>query len=543
MGAYRDLATLFMKYGRSDLLATAGLEGAEPERQDQSEAGKQLATDLEKRGPTFVKIGQLLSSRPDLVAPGVANALGRLQDDVRPFDFADVERIVTEELGVRISKAFIRFDREPIAAASLGQVHRATLRTGREVAVKVQRPGVRAQVASDLDTIERLAGFFGNHIETARRYDLEQVVAEFRRVLMHELDYRREAQNLCLLSKVLADYRRIVIPQPIDDYTTGRVLTMEFVHGQKITALNPVVRLEADGRGLAEELIRAYLHQFIVEGFFHADPHPGNLLLTEDGRLGLIDLGMVSHLPERLQEQLLKLLLAVFNGDGEGAANAVMAVAARPEMADQAGYRQAIATIVAEHRDARVADLRAGRTMLLLARVAAERGIRLPEQMALLGKTLLNLEEIARLLAPDFVIDEVIRANANSLLQRRMLKTLTPSSLFASTLEARELAQKLPGRINRMLDAVADDRFKVKVEMIDEGAVIEGLQKVANRITLGLVLAALIVAAGMLMRIPTPFTLLGYPGLAMIFFLAAAAGAIALAASIITSDRGPRQRA
>jgi predicted unusual protein kinase regulating ubiquinone biosynthesis (AarF/ABC1/UbiB family) len=180
--------------------------------------------------------------------------------------------------------------------------------------------------------------------------------------------------------------------------------------------------------------------------------------------------------------------------------------------------------------------------MLLLARVAAEHGVRLPEQMALLGKTLLNLEDIARLLAPDFVIDEVIRTNAHSLLQRRMMKTLAPSSLFASALEARELAQKLPGRINRMLDAVVDDRFRVKVEMIDEGAVIEGLQKVANRITLGLVLAALIVAAGMLMRIPTSFTLLGYPGLAMIFFLAAAAGGLVLAASIITSDRGPRQR-
>lgn len=180
--------------------------------------------------------------------------------------------------------------------------------------------------------------------------------------------------------------------------------------------------------------------------------------------------------------------------------------------------------------------------MLRLARAAAEHGIRLPEQMALLGKTLLNLEEMARLLAPDFVIDEVVRNNANGLLQRRMFKSATPAGFFAAALETRELAQKLPGRINRMLDAVADDRFRIKVEMIDEGSVIDGLQKVANRITLGLVLAALIVAAGMLMRIPTSFMLLGYPGLAMIFLLAATAGALALTISILTHDRVPRQR-
>jgi ubiquinone biosynthesis protein len=540
MGVYRDLATLFLKYGRADLLATAGLD--EPAAEDGTRTGERLADDLERRGPTFVKIGQLLSTRPDIVAPGVAEALGRLQDDVQPFEFAEVERIVTEELGVRLSKAFASFEREPLAAASLGQVHRATLRTGREVAVKVQRPGIRNQVVSDLDTIQGLAEFLDSHTETARRYDLQQIVADFRRVLMQELDYRREAQNLVLLANALAEYHRIVVPRPIDDYTTGRVLTMEFVRGQKITAVSPVVRLEADGRALAEELVRAYLHQFIVEGFFHADPHAGNLLLTQDGRLALIDLGMVSHLPERLQDQLLKLLLAVAAGDGEAAANAVTAMAARREDADEAGYRQAIAAVVAEHRGARVSDVRAGRTMMLLARVAADHGIRLPEQMALLGKTLLNLEQIARILAPDVVIDDVIRENGTRLLERRMIKSLAPANVLASALEMRDLARKLPGRINRLLDAVADNEVKLKVEMIDEGAVIEGLQKVANRITLGLLIASLVLAAGMLMRIPTTFTLLGYPGLPMVFFLAAAIGAVALALSIVAHDRTPRRR-
>ncbi len=543
MGVYSDLATLFLKYGRSDLLAAAGLDDVgEGPAEGSSQPGERLADDLEKRGPTFVKVGQLLSGRPDIVTPGIAGALGRLQDGLQPFSFADVERIVTEELGVRMSKAFSRFEHEPLAAASLGQVHRATLRSGEDVAVKVQRPGVREQIVSDLDTIERLADFVDSHTDAGRTFEFQQIVVEFRRILMQELDYRREAQNQVLLGRTLAEYPRIVVPQPIDDYTTSRVLTMTFIRGQKITSLSPLVRLEADGRGLAEELIRAYLHQFIIEGFFHADPHPGNVFLTDDRRLALIDLGMVSRLSEGLQEHLLKLLLAVASGDGEQAADVVVAMAGRRERIDEAGYRREIAALVTEHRGARVGELRAGRTMMALSRIAARHGIRLPGEMAMLGKTLLNLEEIARTLAPDCAVDEILRNDANALMQRRMLKSLTPANLFASALEARELVQKLPGRINRLLDVLASDQVRVKVEMIDEGAVMEGMQKVANRITLGLLVAALIIAAGMLMRVPTSFTLFGYPGLAMIFFLAAAAGAIGLASAIILHDRSADRR-
>ncbi len=545
---YRDIATLLLKYGRADLLAAAGLDGdlldAEPDQEEQDESariGERLATDLEKRGPAYVKMGQLLSTRPDIVPPPLAGALGRLQDNVEPFPFADVERIVTTELGVRLSKAFSSFEPKPIAAASLGQVHRATLRDGREVAVKVQRPGIREEVVKDLETLEEIAGMLDGHTDAGKKFEFSHLVAEFRRVLVQELDYRREAENQVLLGNALSEYSRIVVPQPVEDYSTSRVLTMDFVRGQKITSLSPLVRLETDGKALAEELVRAYLHQFIVEGFFHADPHPGNVFLTDDGRLALIDLGMFSHLQESVQEQLFKLLLAVAGGDGEQAADVVMGMGERRPDADEAGYRRAIATLVSQHRRSTIGAMQAGRMMLLLARLAGQHGIRLPDEMAMLGKTLLNLEEIARTLAPDFVVNDVVRDNANALLQRRLLKGMAPSNLFTSLLEARELAQRLPGRINRLLDALAKEELKVKIEMIDEGAVIDGLQKVANRITLGLLLAALIVAAGMLMRVPTTFTVFGYPGLAMMFFLAAATGAGWLAFSILAHDR-TRQR-
>jgi predicted unusual protein kinase regulating ubiquinone biosynthesis (AarF/ABC1/UbiB family) len=545
---YRDIATLFLKYGRADILATTGLDGSladSAEGDDRGaldDTGRRLARDLEKRGPTFVKMGQLLSTRPDLVCPGIAEALGRLQDDVEPIPFADVERVVQQELGVRLSKAFLEFDRVPLAAASLGQVHRAALRDGRQVAVKVQRPGVRGQVMADLETLDGLARFLEEHTDAARRYDVHQTVAEFRRALLQELDYRREAQHQMLLGRALSEFEHIVVPQPVDDYTTSRVLTMDFIHGQKITALSPVVRLEADGAALAEELVRAYLHQIIIGGFFHADPHPGNVFLTSDNRLALIDLGMVSHLQESVQEQLLKLLLAVAEGHGERAAEAVLHMGRRREGADEEGYRREVTALVAQHQTSNIGELQAGRTLMVLARLAADHGIRLPQEMALLGKTLLNLDEIARTLAPEFKINEVVRDNAADLLERRMLKSLSPAGWFASAIEMKDLAQRLPGRVNRLLDALTNQQLRVKVEMIDEGAVIDGLQKVANRITLGLLIAALIVAAGLLMRVPTDFRLLGYPGLAMIFFLAAAAGATWLAFTIVMHDRSPRHR-
>src|SRR5207249_3080603 len=254
--------------------------------------GEELANDLEQLGPTFVKVGQLLSTRADLLDPAAMKSLSRLQDDVEPFPFADVERIVATELGVRVSKAFSRFDETPLAAASLGQVHRAALRDGREVAVKVQRPNVREQVVRDLESMAELADFLDHHSEIGRRYGFARMVNELRRSILLELDYRREAHNMVTIGRNLARFRRLQIPQPIEDLSATRVLTMNYIAGSKITKANPVVLADANAGELADELFRAYLHQVIIDGVFHADPHPGNVLLTDDGRIGLLDLGM-----------------------------------------------------------------------------------------------------------------------------------------------------------------------------------------------------------------------------------------------------------
>jgi len=540
---YRDIAGLLLKYGRSDLIFNAGL-AAEAGAPDPavSQTGDALATDLEQLGPTFVKVGQLLSTRADLLPPDALRSLSRLQDDVEPFPFEDVERIVNEELGVRLSKAFSRFDRTPLAAASLGQVHRAALRDGREVAVKVQRPNVREQVLRDMETIGEVADFLDHHTTTGRRVGLKRMAGEMRESLLRELDYRLEAQNMTTIGRNLVPFPRIVVPQPVADYSTARVLTMDYISGQKITDASPLVLAESQSRELAEELFKAYLHQVILDGIFHADPHPGNVLLTTDGRIALLDLGMVSRLTPDRQEELLHFLLAVADGRTERAADLALAMGERLEDFDETAFRRRVGEVIARSRDARIGDAPAGQLMLAVAHAAVETGVRLPNELTLLGKTLLNLDEVGQTLAPDFDVQESLRRNANDLMMERMRRSVTPSAAFSSLLEAKNFAERLPGRINRILDSLANQELKVRVELIDEGSVLEGLQKVANRITLGLILAAMIIGAAMLMRVETNFRILGYPGLAMLFFLLAAFGAGWMALGIIRGDQTHTRR-
>jgi predicted unusual protein kinase regulating ubiquinone biosynthesis (AarF/ABC1/UbiB family) len=524
---YRDITALLLKYRRPELLLNTGAE---------------LADDLEQMGPAFVKVGQLLSTRSDLLPPEALQELSRLQDAVEPFPFADVERIVSEELGVRLSKAFSRFDSTPIAAASLGQVHRAALRDGRDVAVKVQRPEVREQVRRDMDSLQELAGFLEQHSDQAHRAGLLRVVEELRQSLLRELDYRLEAQNMTQIGRNLARFRRIVVPQAVADYSTARVLTMDYVSGQKITAVSPLVLAEAGSRELAEELFRAYLHQVIVDGVFHADPHPGNVLLTDDHRLALIDLGMVSRISPDRQDDLLHFLLAIADGRTEQAADLALGMGEKLEEFDETAFRRRVGEVIARSRDAKIGEAPAGTLMLAVAHAAVTCGVRLPNELTLLGKTLLNLDDVGGTLAPDFDVPESLRRNANELMLERMRRSVTPSAAFSSLLDAKNFAERLPGRINRILDAVADQQMKVRVELIDEGAVLDGLQKVANRITLGLILAAMIVGAAMLMQVPTSFRIFGYPGLAMLFFMGAAIGGTLMVVQILRSDRGKSRR-
>jgi ubiquinone biosynthesis protein len=537
---YHDILGLLAKYGRSDALRSATFDsmghespGAGPVPAGEAE---EFTADLEKRGPTFIKLGQLLSTRADLFPVEYLDALARLQDRVEPFDPEDARARVEEELGVRVSKAFGRFDEEPLASASLAQVHYAELRDGKPVVVKVQRPGVREEVKEDLKALREVARLLDERTDLGDRYDFTGIVSEFEVSLAEELDYLQEAKNLKNLKKNLSDFDLLVVPEAIEDFTTSRVLTMEFVSGRKITAVSPLRRIEVDGAPLARQLFEAYLQQILVDGLFHADPHPGNLFLTDDDRIALLDLGMVGRIPSTMRESLLRLLLAISSGDGERAGRIAAKIGEPRENFDKRGFLAATAKLVSRYQDTTAEDIEMGRVVLAVTQNASDYGIRVPSTLTLLGKTLLNLDQIGRLLDPHFDPNAAVQRNAADILQSRLFAEATPGNIGRTALEMNEFVQELPGRLNDTLDRIAQNEVEFTVRAFDEVHLMEGLQKIANRITLGLVLAALIVGAALLVQVDTEFTILGYPGLAIALFLAAAGGGAVLMVNIAMTD-------
>lgn len=583
---YREIAALFWKYGRADIVKQMGVEEDELPQADASKAAdkdkagantdsphfkrgmsakaaqtpavppgensattppprtmpEQLVDDLESMGPTYVKLGQVLAGRPDLMPAAYRKSLERLQDHVKPFSYEEVEKIVEQELGVRISKAFSEFKREPVAAASLGQVHEARLRDGRAVVVKIQRPGIRPQIAQDFEVLKELATTLDAHTKVGQRYRFTTMVEEFQLTIQNELNYEREAQNLLTLGANLQEFEHIQVPQPVMDYSTKSVLTMEYITGRKITSITPLARLEVDGEALCEELFKAYLKQVLIDGVFHADPHPGNVFLTDQGRIALLDLGMVGHTAPVMQENLIKFLLAISDSDSDAVADLVIRTSEKDEEFNAPAFRRRIAQFVSRTRDQGLAQVKVGQSIMEVTHGAAENGLHVPGELTLLGKTLLQLDEIGRILAPEWDPNASVRRNVDEIMTQRMRKDVSKGNILSSILETKSFIGGLPNRLNRIMDSVANNELEVKVKSVDAKVVMDGMQKIANRITTGIVLAALIIGASLMMRIPTRFHLFGYPGLAIVCFLIAAAGGLWLVLNIFMQDYKDKQR-
>jgi predicted unusual protein kinase regulating ubiquinone biosynthesis (AarF/ABC1/UbiB family) len=498
---YRAIAALLVKHGRGDLIRSAGLDAALPDEAihpGDPDAAASLADDLEAMGPTYIKLGQMLSTRVDLISPSYVEALSRLQDDVAPFPFEDVERIVTTELGVRLSTVFPSFDPKPLAAASLGQVHRATLRDGREVVVKVQRPDIRERIVEDMEVLRELADLLDTHTELGRRFAVADLLEEFRRSLIDELDYRREAENLTTIGAILEGRERILVPMPYPDFTTSRVLTMEFVKGRKVTELGPLGRLELDGAALADDLFGAYIRQVLVDGVFHADPHPGNVLVTDDGRLVLLDIGMVARVAPAYREKLLKLLLALADARPDEVVRAARTMGQELPDYDPVRFERAVDRVVSRAASSNLAELDLGAMVLQLIREAGEYGLRMDPELTMLGKAMLNLDQVATTLDPDFEPIEALHRHTTGLMRTSMKSS--PAAVLSSMLEAKEFAEALPGRVNRAFDAIGEGQFELRIKAFDEDEFLAGLHKLANVIAAGLVLASMILASAFLAR-------------------------------------------
>lgn len=539
---YKEIGRLFWKYGRGGIVKRRD-DGTEPDAgMLAGRSPEDLVRDLEELGPTYVKFGQVLAGRPDLMPDNYRAALARLQDSVKPFPETEAMATVENELGVRISKAFSRFDPTPVAAASLGQVHYAELRDGRRVVVKVQRPGIRAQIAKDFDALSQLASALDNHTKLGARNRFASVVEEFRLTLANELNYELEARNLETVGRNLAEFPRLVVPQPIRDYCTPTILTMEYVEGVKVTKVSPLARQDLDVRPLIDELFKGYLKQVLVDGLFHADPHPGNVFVTPEGKLALIDLGMVGHAAPAMQESLLKILLAVSEGKGEDAAELVIRISERGDDFNAMEFRRQVSRLVAAKRDQGLDEMNVGQSLFEVSSKARDNCLFVPAELTLLGKTLLQLDEVGRILDPGFAPNAIVRDQVSQLTSQRVRKDFSQGNIFSTLLEAKDFARALPARVNRIMDAITNAELEVKVKAVDSPVILDGLQKIANRITAGLVLAALIIGASLLMRVQTRFQLFGYPGLAILCFMFAAVGAFYLVINIFLQDYRSRKK-
>lgn len=537
---YIRFFTFILKYWNSNIFISNDDQTQEFEHladTDLDPKPEELAKDLRAMGPTYVKLGQLLSTRPDMLPDPYLNALANLQDEGDVIPYEEVEQLFREEIGQRISKAFASFSSEPFASASIGQVHEATLHSGKKVAVKIQRPDVRKQFVDDLETLMTLSEKAEEYSKEAKKFSIHEVIEELQYILLQELDYTQEAQNLTLLKENMKEFEHLYVPAVIPDYNSQRVLTMEYVEGQKVTSISTMALMDLPRNELVDHLIKGYLKQIIVDGFAHADPHPGNVHITKDHKLALMDLGMVARFSDHMQESILKIMMALGNHDGDRLVLVLLEISEyNEEIADVETFRKMVLRKVQENQNSRAEDLQTGQLILKTNQIAANNNIKLPTELSVLGKILLNMDQIVAFLAPEYNLEETVRNYIKELMRDRMMKQLKSGHILQTLLESKELAENLPYRLNKISENLADNKFKVKLDAFDEHRFIVAFQKVANRITIGIVIAALILGAALLMRIPTSFTIIGYPGFAILLFLFAASIGLYLIYKILFTD-------
>lgn len=423
---YAKFFGFILKYYNSEVVksttgsAFSDLENEETSDDTYNQKPEELVEDLKKMGPAYIKLGQLLSTRPDLLPENYLHALANLQDDVEAIPYEEVSRIFEEEIGVPVKKAFVEFDRTPLANASIGQVHKALLHSGRVVAVKIQRPGIRKAIIEDLDTLKKMAELAVKHSTAAKNYSLDQIIEELRYILLNELDYQKEQQNLLTLKENLKKYKLLEIPSPVAEYSSSKVLTMDFIEGKKITSLGKLKKIETDFNLVIDELVESYMKQIIVDGFAHADPHPGNIHLTSDDKIALMDLGMVAKFSPKLQEKIMMLLIGMSKKDSDEITEALLEISDYdPHKTDLKSFRRNINRLVMNSTSTNAEDMETGKVLLQMNRIAAEEGIKLAVELNILGKILLNLDQIVAVLTPKYDLQQAIRRFMDEMVSKK----------------------------------------------------------------------------------------------------------------------------
>lgn len=460
---------------------------------------------LEELGTTYVKLGQLLSSRPDLLPDEYIRELSRLVDDVPPVEFAAIRATIDEDLGL---DAFSRLDEKPLASASIAQVHTALLRTGRDVIVKVRRPGIAEEVALDLDLLRSLTSMAEGRSETARLLQLAALADDLEAHLTTELDFVEEAHGSEVIADLISEFEHLVVPHVVHPHVTERVLVQERVHGQKVTEAHG---LDPDhARTLARQLFRAYVQQITVHGIYHADPHRGNVLLTDDGRLVLLDFGLLGRLDDDTRRTLGLLLLALAQNRAEDVSDLILSLSLTRLGSDQAAFAHELRRKLPRYHWRPLSGVRTGEALADLQRIALRHGIRLPTSFALVGKTLAQADSVARALDPTMDPIELLEEDGMLVMLQEAERRLEPNQLLAFSYTQLEPLARMPRRLSQLVSRFEDGTAKFGIVPQDLDEFEHVVRSFANRLGASIIIAALLIASALMARVNDAVALVGF---------------------------------
>jgi len=499
-------------FGRTPPGETAGEEGDDPRTR-----GRRLRAVLDELGPTFVKFGQLLSTRPDLIPEDILRELRGLQDDARPVPFPQIRAVVEGELGLTIEQVFTEFDERPLAAASIGQVHRARLPGGDEVVVKVQRPGAERRLQSDLALLHQVARVVKERVRRLQFIDLTALVDELGQSIRHELDYAVEARNVESFRRAFRGNRHVRVPRIYWRYTTPRVLTMELVEGTPLSQLAIADWSSEDRQTLAGRVTETWLEMVFVHGAFHADPHPANILVIDPDTVGLIDFGMVGRLTPRDREAAVRLLLDVVDLNAEGLPRRLRALGVRYPRQKEEELAEQLEVVLARYAGQSLGDLDTRALLSEIFRTVYRLQITLPVRWVLLDKALATLSGVALQISPEFNVFESVRPYTYRMLAERYRPDRIAGRARADIERYVQAFREYPFQISELLEEVKDGEFRTTIDLEGFREAADRTERGINRLALALVGAAMLVSSALIATLAR-----GGPDLAGLSILAAA---------------------
>ncbi|MGI8715340.1 MAG: ABC1 kinase family protein [Solirubrobacteraceae bacterium] len=498
---YRQVAETLARHGLGYLVGVVGLERWVPfqrgllgheRRADPYTQPEHVRLALEQLGATFIKLGQILSTRSDLLGSDYQAELAKLQDAAPPIPGDIVRDLVAQELGRSTDEAFASFEVAPLAAGSIGQAHAATLHDGTEVVVKVRRPGIVEQIAEDLEILRNLAVHASRRWPAAVDYDLVGLFDEFAETLQAELDYLREGRSAERFATNFAQNRDVLIPRIFWETTTSRVLTLERVRGTKVNDTAALDEACVDRRAVAELATRVTAQMVFDDGFFHADPHPGNFFVEPDGRLGVIDFGMVGEIDEHLRGQLVALLVALARTDPDRLTDAVLALSTAQRPVDRTALRADLDGLVARNEGRTVSEIHLGSVIEEALGIVRRHHLQLPRELALLLKMVVMNEGMAATLDPDFRLGEVLGPYAQRLVARQLSPAEFARRLGQAGVDVAQLGAELPDYLRRLLETIDSGGFEVHLRSDELEPLLTRAERLGNRLVAGMIAAAFI---------------------------------------------------